>query len=138
MTERRFFTVAEVNALLPGIRHAAEMVKEGSTRLDSLSKKLFEGDQPGSETLVDADYLTGIQALMKGVETIGQLGGELKDYSTGLVDFPSLHQGQEVLLCWMVGEEKVGYWHDLESGFAGRSVIENESDFSGDAGQDVH
>ena len=138
MTERRFFTVAEVNALLPNVRHAAEMVKLGSTRLASLSERLFEGEQPGSETLVDADYLTGIKALMKGVETIGQLGGELKDYSTGLVDFPTLHKGREVLLCWMVGEEKVGHWHDLESGFAGRSIIENESDFSGDVGQETH
>ena len=48
----------------------------------------------------------------------------LKDPDAGLLDFPALRDGQEVLLCWRVGEEDVSYWHDFAEGFAGRKPID--------------
>jgi hypothetical protein len=47
----------------------------------------------------------------------------VKDLDRGLVDFPALHRGEEVLLCWQVGEGEVAYWHGLEEGFAGRKPL---------------
>jgi hypothetical protein len=44
--------------------------------------------------------------------------------SSGLIDFPSLRAGREVWLCWKYDEPQVAYWHDLQSGFAGRQPIE--------------
>jgi hypothetical protein len=52
-----------------------------------------------------------------------QLGVELKDYFTGLVDFPCLMHGREVYLCWRLGESEVAHWHELEDGFAGRQKL---------------
>ena len=126
---RRFFTVAEVNALLPRLKIAARMVKEGSERLSVLSSKLFNGEKPESDTAVDMSYLAGIRVMMRGVESIGEMGGELKDLSTGLIDFPALRAGRHVLLCWRLGEDRVGYWHDPDAGFAGRAAIEDETEF---------
>jgi hypothetical protein len=48
------------------------------------------------------------------------LGIELKDYFTGLVDFPAWMDGREVYLCWKLGEPEVAHWHELDAGFAGR------------------
>jgi hypothetical protein len=48
----------------------------------------------------------------------------LKDADVGLLDFPALREGQEVLLCWRVGEDDVRYWHDHAEGFAGRKPID--------------
>ena len=51
------------------------------------------------------------------------LGIQLKDRRTGLIDFPSEMDGRRVLLCWRLGEESVQYWHDEQSGFAGRQPL---------------
>ena len=129
---RRYFTVAEVNRLLPRIQTAVEQVQEGNRRLTALSQDLYPDGKPPSDTVVDRTYLAGIQLLTAGVEAIGGLGGQVKDVRTGLVDFPSLFQGREVLLCWMPGEDAVGFWHDLDAGFAGRAPIEDAGAFHGD------
>jgi hypothetical protein len=42
------------------------------------------------------------------------------------VDFPALREGEEVYFCWKLGEERIGYWHGLEEGFAGRKPLEDE------------
>src|SRR5262249_22646121 len=50
-------------------------------------------------------------------------GGLVKDFESGLVDFPSVRDGEPVLLCWRLGEATIGYWHGLEEGFAGRKPV---------------
>ena len=52
------------------------------------------------------------------------LGVLVKDLDRGLVDFPALRDGEEVLLCWQVGEGEIAYWHGLEEGFAGRKPLD--------------
>ena len=41
----------------------------------------------------------------------------------GLVDFPAVHRGREILLCWELGEEEVAFWHGADEGFAGRKPL---------------
>jgi len=50
-------------------------------------------------------------------------GAQLKDVDMGLVDFPALMNGEEVLLCWKLDEESVSHWHGLNDGFYGRKPI---------------
>ena len=47
----------------------------------------------------------------------------MKDLDDGLLDFPSLREGEEVLLCWRLGEEEIAFWHGPEEGFAGRKPL---------------
>jgi hypothetical protein len=47
----------------------------------------------------------------------------LRDLDRGLVDFPAMRDGREIYLCWIEGEGEIGYWHDLEAGFAGREPL---------------
>jgi hypothetical protein len=61
---------------------------------------------------------------------LDNLGVQLKDPHTGLVDFPAWMDGHEVLLCWRLGEEKVSYWHEIEAGFAGRKQLTRETQTS--------
>jgi hypothetical protein len=53
------------------------------------------------------------------------IGCVLKDWRTGLVDFPGVYRGRRVWLCWRYGEATVAYWHDLHEGFAGRRAIDS-------------
>lgn len=64
------------------------------------------------------------------VETISKIqesGCLVKDIDEGLIDFPSIIEGREALLCWKQGEGRIEYWHGLEDGFAGRKRLEGDS-----------
>ena len=47
----------------------------------------------------------------------------LRDLDRGLIDFPALRDGREVYLCWIDGETDIGFWHELDAGFAGREAL---------------
>ena len=60
------------------------------------------------------------------VNEIHERGAIVKDLDEGLVDFPALRHGEEILLCWRLGEDEVAHWHGLEEGFAGRKQLDPE------------
>jgi hypothetical protein len=62
-------------------------------------------------------------ALARTLEEVQELGVIVKDLDSGLVDFPSTRDGEDVLLCWRLGEDEVAFWHGYEDGFAGRRPI---------------
>jgi len=64
-----------------------------------------------------------IEALLREV---AELGVEVKDPDAGLIDFRTTRRGREVYLCWKLGEgDRIALWHDLDTGFAGRKIIED-------------
>jgi len=62
--------------------------------------------------------------IRQGIQEIQALGCVVKDLDMGLVDFPALRDGQEVYLCYRLGEERIAFWHGLEEGYAGRKPLE--------------
>jgi len=64
--------------------------------------------------------------VIRYVNAVHERGAIVKDVDTGLVDFPARLHGEEVLLCWRLGEEQVAHWHGLEEGFAGRKLLDPE------------
>jgi hypothetical protein len=66
-----------------------------------------------------------VTKLQEEVNRIQATGCVVKDLDEGLVDFPSLMKGEEVFLCWKLGEERILYWHGLEEGFAGRKPLDD-------------
>jgi hypothetical protein len=59
-----------------------------------------------------------------GIAKVQGMGIEVKDLAIGLIDFRSIREGREVYLCWKLGEEHVSYWHELDTGYAGRQPLE--------------
>jgi len=76
-----------------------------------------------NEGPVDAGYVAALLAIRRAIRELERMGVQVKDVKSGLVDFPSRLDGREVLLCWRVGESKIEFWHDLQSGFAGRQPL---------------
>ena len=64
--------------------------------------------------------------LRNAIEAVQEMGCQVKDLDTGLVDFPTLFRGVEVLLCWKLGEPGIEYWHGVEEGFRGRKAIDQD------------
>ena len=83
-------------------------------------------DGPPEVRTQRARFVGLMEALHQELASITTAGIEIKDLDTGLCDFYSLREGREVYLCWKLGEPHVGYWHEIEAGFAGRQSLEIE------------
>ncbi len=126
--QNRLFTVREANELLPFLSSRVvhlrlvhqELVARGAN-VPSSHEIMVRGG-----TLVPPRYVALVSNLQCLVEDISSCGCHLKDLDSGLVDFPTLWEGREVYLCWKLGEPHVGYWHEIEAGFAGRRSLEIE------------
>ncbi len=66
------------------------------------------------------------EALKQAIEKIQESGCLIKDLDVGLLDFPTLFRGQEVYLCWKMGESDIQFWHGVHEGFAGRKPIDQD------------
>ena len=131
MVDRRF-TPDEANSALRQVRPLAERMVELRARLAELEDeqrevvRIVAGNGSG-EGVGDArtpEFAKLARELQEVVDELSLIGVELKDADTGLLDFPALRDGEEVLLCWRVGEAAVEFWHSLEDGYAGRRRID--------------
>ena len=131
---QRYFTAEEANELLPEVRLAAEELVEHRLAARAVAAKRTQlvtriagngGDfDPQEPRELEEDFERETAAMAEAVERLDRLGVIVKDADRGLVDFPALREsGEEVLLCWQVGEDEVAYWHGLEEGFAGRKPL---------------
>ena len=135
LTYKKHFTPGEANAMLPLVRSIVRDISELAHSLRERHERLYragaeeEADDPfhaayREERVHAQEELEADQQRLQGyVEELTKLGVELKDYFAGLVDFPCLRDGREVYLCWKLGEPEVGFWHELEAGFAGRQKL---------------
>src|SRR6185437_2529369 len=73
--------------------------------------------------LLQTQLETTMHSLEDYVDELSEVGCDLKDYQMGLIDFTGRHQGRDVCLCWKLGEEKIAFWHEMESGVAGRKPV---------------
>ena len=126
MIHDRHFTREEANALLPRLE---EMLVQLRSSKDELT------DAEAHEALSDAGPTNGggepgrqvgiafleVRRLLGVLEESGIV---LRDIDRGLVDFPAVIDGREVYLCWELGEDDVGHWHDLDSGYGGREPLD--------------
>jgi hypothetical protein len=130
---KKFFTPAEANAALPLVRAIVRDITSLHAELRERHER-FHRLRPGERSGLSAAHeeeLEQVRAeLDRGQERMQEyeaelraLGIELKDYSTGLIDFPCWMHGREVYLCWRMGEPAVDYWHEVDAGFAGRQRL---------------
>lgn len=126
----RLFTYEEASALLPVLRPILQSIQTEKRQLDDLHNEL-EKLTPAMRTNGHATQAAELELLITSlvesiqadINTIHDLGVEIKDLDMGLVDFPSLREGRVVYLCWKVDEPQIGFWHDLDTGLAGREPL---------------
>ena len=131
--EKKHFTAAEANAALPLVRAIVRDITELARDLRERQERLTRAGTPQrgavsqpyheEEVPARAEFERDQERLLAFEQELKELGVELKDYFTGLVDFPCLMDDREVYLCWRLGEGEVAYWHELEAGFAGRQRL---------------
>lgn len=140
----RFFSLREANALLATLQEQFARTRRLRDELMGLQQKLQEAGRgiDGPDVAVDPAAPLPVQRLQKQairiiaslreiLREVAELGVEVKA-ADGLVDFRSKLHGRTVLLCWKYGEDRVGYFHELDAGFAGRRPLPSDGDFVGD------
>ena len=129
----RYFTPEEANARLAEVRPVAEelvthrraMGVAAGRRAQLVQRIAGNGGDfdPQEPRALEEQFQREGQEVARCVERLEGLGVLVKDVDRGLLDFPALHAGEEVLLCWEVGEDEVAFWHGVEEGFAGRKPL---------------
>ena len=128
----RTFTPAEANSALGRVRPVAEQMVAVRARLGELESEQREvvriiagnGSGYGVGEARTPEFSRLAAELEDCLNQLSSLGVEVKDAETGLLDFPSVREGEDVLLCWRAGEDAVEFWHGREEGFAGRRRID--------------
>jgi hypothetical protein len=131
----RTWTLAEAQEALPVVRSLLEEGREILRQLQVTEPQgesdAFHGRGSDSQAIKGRRRLESVQAtrqdLVDRLADLGMrveaVGFEVKDYLAGLVDFRARLAGRDVYLCWRMGEERIGHWHPLDGGFAGRRQI---------------
>jgi hypothetical protein len=121
----KHYTRDEARALLPQIRQWLERLNRLRQHLERFDKRLSGltrmGNDVGGETVNQ-----WIRALADMQDILAEFQRRrifIKDLTRGLVDFPAIIGGKEAFLCWEQEEEDIEFWHDLDSGFAGRERL---------------
>src|SRR5712691_7320681 len=127
-----YFTREEAEALLPQItvvllkiQERRKAMLECEEDLGALHAQAMGNGYHLHERIakLQKDLARHIQALQELASELNDFGCELKDPDMGLIDFLSLRNGREIYLCWHLGEERINFWHYLETGFAGRQPL---------------
>ncbi len=121
----KHYTLDQARALLPDVRQWLDGLEQRQERLRAVEARLTSlmanGADVGGEW---ANQLVTILADSKDLlQEFRRRQIQIKDLERGLLDFPSLREGREVFLCWKKDEDDIQFWHDLESGYAGRERI---------------
>ena len=125
--DERIFTLAEAESLLPELRSLLREISDSWNHIRDLNPDIqkardaapFDGFSKSG-----VDYVESVSHLMVLIHQVKDMGVLLKDADKGLCDFPYMRQGRVVYLCWQLGEDSIGYWHDIETGFAGREPLD--------------
>jgi len=133
----RFFSLSQAEQLLPrveaAIREAIALkadYEQGEAEWQSFLQRvmLMGGIDVDRSDLLERRTrreAAGLR-LKETVEKIQEAGCLVKDLEIGLIDFPTLWKGEEVYLCWKLGERGIHFWHGVEEGFRGRKPIDEE------------
>jgi hypothetical protein len=129
------FTLDEAELLLPTIEALLKRAMEAKQAAEEIEEDL---QQLGRRIFLSGGMMVDVAAVRKrravlealvqrakdAIEEIDAIGVQVKDLSIGLLDFPAYLDGEIVLLCWKLGEERIEYWHSIEAGYRGRQPVD--------------
>jgi hypothetical protein len=121
----RHYTLEEARAQLPWVAERLVAMREARERLtDTEARRALASGSPtnggGSPGKQVGEAFLELQATMADLDEREIV---LRDLDRGLIDFPAIRDGQEVYLCWVDGEPDIGFWHELDAGYAGRREL---------------
>lgn len=128
-----YFSLQEANELVPWLEETFRSIAPLHQRAQRLREEVAAIERRvrgngGSEAGGDMDehrrHLTQtLESIEDQIDEVQRKGILVRNVETGLLDFPTLQEGREIYLCWRMGESEIGYWHETDTGFAGRQPL---------------
>src|ERR1035437_3982343 len=117
--QTKYFTPSEAKKTLPLVKQIVKDI------LNTTREMRFLAEDLGKHAENDPKVIKMMYEVNEYLKEIEDLGCYYKDwnFSIGLIDFPSVIKGQEVLLCWRSDEEDITFYHEPEAGYQGRKLI---------------
>ena len=131
----RTFSLSEAQAMLPILESLLRGTMESKRLIEAVDEEFQELTQQifvAGGMMVDVPHFAkrkaerekALQRAKDAVAEINAIGVQVKDLDIGLLDFPCNVDGEILLLCWKMGEEKITHYHSMEEGYAGRKPID--------------
>lgn len=127
------FTVAEAESAIPWMQRAVESMRDASAdaqEAQSQLSALMDSIQSNGRESHGEEWEAQQAAIEESAKTVRAVLEEfsdrgiiLRDVQRGLVDFPAMREDREVYLCWLYGETRIEYWHEVDTGFDGRQPL---------------
>jgi len=132
MPDFKLFTLEEAERTLPLVRRIVQdLTREYPAWRAAVSRyELLTGGARAEwgetgELLAARERVTlNADRINRYLQELEAVGCVFKGFDAGLVDFYSLREDRPVFLCWRLGEERIGYWHEIEAGYTGRQPID--------------
>lgn len=122
----KLFSIEEAARLLPKLKRLVRRIVDAHADLSMMQPDIQRARnqaRSGGGSRHGHHYLKRLETFSMAVREVEDLGVLIKDYRTGLCDFPHLKDGRIVYLCWKFGEDDIEWWHETEAGFAGRKPL---------------
>lgn len=123
MNEERFYTVEQANELLPFLAPTLVELREKFEEASRIRSKMATASRSNGWSTARDEWAEKLARVDELMDRITDWGIQLRDITTGLVDFPGFYEGEEVWLCWRLGEPEVSYWHRRDEGFGSRNPL---------------
>jgi hypothetical protein len=123
VTEERLFTIDDANAVLDELRTRLPRLREARQQLIDTSERITSAVEIDGGGVEGSDWFRAQEALKAELLWLADRGILLRDPETGLVDFPAERDGEQVFLCWRLGEDRVAWYHGHEAGFSSRKPL---------------
>ena len=125
----KHYTIAQARATLPMVKRYMQEIQSARDEILRLRPEALpaieKAAQNGGCKEAGELYIQG-KRIEHGIKGISELGILVKDLDMGLVDFLGSRAGHDVFLCWHHGEDDIAYWHEINSGFAGRQLLDEQ------------
>ncbi|HWC15075.1 MAG TPA: DUF2203 domain-containing protein [Actinomycetota bacterium] len=123
MNEQRVYTVEEANALLPYLAPTLVELREKYEQAARIKEMMAAASRSNGWSASRDRWAETLARVGELADRLSEWGLELRDISTGLVDFPAIVEGEVAWLCWRLGEPDVAFWHPRDEGFGGRRPL---------------
>ena len=127
MRHAHHYTLEEASALLPWVAEQLGRLRSARDRLGDVDARaaLASTGQTNGGGQAGKTVSEGFLELRELMLELREREIVLRDLDRGLIDFPSIRDEDEVYLCWLEGEDEIGFWHEPEAGFAGRRRLDD-------------
>ena len=125
---KRYFTIDEAEEMLPKVERILRRTIRLNKALDLLSSiemEVYDDDYDNLRrvTKLNKQFHKLSYEFYANIEKVEGIGCIIKDLEIGIIDFYSEFEGGEIFLCWKLGEKKIKFWHEVDSGYEGRRPI---------------